>query len=136
MTAADQPTPRVGDAITVRRPHVENGPVGVPADKADADYLRSAVRNIEHRMSAVRGLWGSGVTAMVVQLLTDAADAIEHPAPVDEDAVERAARAMWMRQWENPTLHSWAAQSDDVRAPYRLDARAALAAAHAGEAEQ
>lgn len=70
---------RVGDTVTVRRPHVEHGPVGVPADQADASYLRSAVRNIEHRADEVRRLWGSGVTAMVVRLLTDAADAIESP---------------------------------------------------------
>ncbi|GIG27166.1 hypothetical protein [Cellulomonas denverensis] len=140
MTATDQPTPRVGETITVRRPHVVHGPIGVPADKADADYLRSAVRNIEHRDDAVRGLWGSGVTAMVVQLLADAADAIERPdgphaAPVDGDAVERAALLSRMdpESWRTED-GDWLIDPESEQFVRDAAAIHALAAARAGEA--
>jgi len=78
---ARQPAPVDADTITVPRPHVAHGPAGVHPDEADAEYLRSAVRNIEHQGRGER-LWGSNLTATVVRLLIDAAFAIEHgPAP-------------------------------------------------------
>lgn len=70
----------VGDTITVPRPHVLHGPTGVSGDEADADYLREAVQNIRHATERRQGLWGSGVTAMIERLLTDAADALDGPA--------------------------------------------------------
>jgi len=60
------------DTITVRRPHVPFGPKGVPEHQADAKYLRDAAGNIEFSRCM-----GSNLTATVVQLLTDAADAVE-----------------------------------------------------------
>lgn len=62
--------------ITVPRPTVPFGPVGVPVDQADADYLRSAAGNIEFARCL-----GSNLTATVTKLLRDAADAITQPAP-------------------------------------------------------
>ncbi len=62
--------------ITIPTPHVPFGPTGVPEHEADADYLRSAVRNIEY-LERGEKLWGSNVTATVVKLLNDAADAVE-----------------------------------------------------------
>ena len=66
---------RIPEQISVPRPHVPFGPEGIPADKADADYLRSAARNIEHSRCM-----GHNLTATVMQLLHDAADAIEDGA--------------------------------------------------------
>lgn len=63
--------------ISVRRPHVEYGPKGVPMNELDADYLREAARNIEHSRCL-----GSNLTVTVKALLMDAARAIEaSPAP-------------------------------------------------------
>lgn len=58
--------------ITVRRPHVNFGPKGVPMNQADADYLRDAARNIHHARCL-----GSNLTSTVMALLLDAARAIE-----------------------------------------------------------
>lgn len=59
--------------ITVPRPHVPHGPQGVPADVADADYLRTAGRALAEHYQP----FGSNLRATVVQLILDAADAIE-----------------------------------------------------------
>lgn len=66
------------DYITIPRPTVPFGPKGVPVNVADADYLRSAAGNIEF----ARRL-GSNLTATVVKLLNDAADAVDPPAKAD-----------------------------------------------------
>lgn len=64
--------------ITIPRPHVPYGPDHVTEDQADADYLRSAVRNIDH-LSRGERIWGSNVTATVRKVLLDAADTLAAP---------------------------------------------------------
>jgi hypothetical protein len=59
------------ERITIPRPHVPFGPTHVTTNQADADYLRHAARNIVHARCL-----GSNLTATVVRLLNDAADAI------------------------------------------------------------
>lgn len=81
--------------VTIPRPHVTNGPKGVAASVADADYLRSAVRNIESQGRGER-LWGSGVTEMVSKLLNDAADALT-VEPERDGAVARVTE--YVRQF-------------------------------------
>lgn len=97
----DQPT-HEPTTITVPRPHVTHGPKGVAPVVADADYLRAAVRNIEHQSHGER-LWGSGVTAMVTQLLNDASDALSAAAeapPTDHDEAARLGKiALETRDW-------------------------------------
>ena len=66
--------------ITIPRPHVPFGPDGVTAEKADADYLRNAVRIIKWRAATGREIWGSNLPATIIKLLGDAADAIEASA--------------------------------------------------------
>ena len=61
--------------ITIPAPHVTSGPEGIAANVADAAYLRSAVRNIDHLSHGER-LWGSGLTATVRKLLLDSAQAL------------------------------------------------------------
>jgi len=65
--------------ITIPTPHVTYGPEGIPANVADADYLRHAVKNIDYLSHGER-LWGSGVTATVRKLLLDAAKALDPKA--------------------------------------------------------
>lgn len=62
----------MSETITIPRPHVPHGPEGVPANQADADYLRSAARNFRYRK-----VCGSNLTDTVCRLLEDAAAAIE-----------------------------------------------------------
>lgn len=59
--------------ITIPRPHVPYGPEGVPAEQADADYLREAARKLEEHYKP----FGSNLRAAVVKLIRDAADAVE-----------------------------------------------------------
>ncbi len=58
--------------ITVPRPHVPYGPVGVPENKADADYLDHAATSLERHFE----VGGSNVRATVVKLLRDTASAL------------------------------------------------------------
>jgi hypothetical protein len=66
--------------IKIPRPHVRFGPEGIAEEKADADYLRSAVRNIDYLGRGER-LWGSNLTATVRKLLLDAAEALDPRSP-------------------------------------------------------
>lgn len=59
-------------SITVPRPHVPYGPIGVDTNRADAAYLREAAHNIEFSRCL-----GSNLTQVVTRLLADAAAAIE-----------------------------------------------------------
>lgn len=61
--------------ITIPRPHVPYGPEGIPAEQADADYLREAARKLEEHYKP----FGSNLRATVVKLVRDAADAVEAP---------------------------------------------------------
>lgn len=65
--------------ITVPAPHVAHGPVGIPENVADADYLRHAVKNIRYLDRGER-LWGSNLTDTVCKLLLDSAEALEPTA--------------------------------------------------------
>ncbi|WAL67113.1 hypothetical protein ORV05_04815 [Amycolatopsis cynarae] len=67
--------PADGKTITVPRPHVPYGPAGMDTDTADADFLRDAA----DRLADFYRPFGSNLRATVVQLLRDAADAIEAP---------------------------------------------------------
>ena len=82
--APEKPTSVDVETITIPSPHVPYGPIGIPADRADASYLRSAVRNIRHLGHGER-LWGSNVTETVIKLLTDAAVALESRTPKTGD---------------------------------------------------
>ncbi|MGI6878805.1 hypothetical protein [Microbacterium sp. gxy059] len=62
--------------ITIPRPHVPTGPLGVHEDRADADYLRAVISKIDTGYTRVGG---SGVTAMIRSLVADAAEALETP---------------------------------------------------------
>lgn len=66
----------MSETITIPTPHVPHGPEGIPRNVADADYMRAAVRNIKHQSRGER-LWGSNLTATIVKLLEDVADALE-----------------------------------------------------------
>lgn len=66
-------------SIIVPRPHVANGPQGVPADEADVAYLRKAAAALEGFYKP----FGSTVRGTVVQLVGDAANAIEAQAGRD-----------------------------------------------------
>jgi len=71
------------ETITIPRPHVAHGPEHVSAEKADADYLRHAVRNIDYLGRGER-LWGSNLTATIRKLLLDAAEELE-PESADSE---------------------------------------------------
>ncbi|WP_067428484.1 hypothetical protein [Nocardioides jensenii] len=61
----------LAEVITIPRPTVPFGPKHLTQDEADADYLRSAARNIWDARCM-----GSNLTATVVKLLNDCADRI------------------------------------------------------------
>lgn len=63
--------------VNIPRPHVPFGPEDVPEDEADADYLREAARKLEDHYKP----FGSNLRGTVVQVLRDAADAIESIEP-------------------------------------------------------
>lgn len=58
--------------VTIPRPHVPYGPVGVPTEIADADYLDHAARNL----AGGYAVGGYNVTATVIKLLHDTATAL------------------------------------------------------------
>ncbi len=74
--------------IRIPRPHVRFGPDNVPEDKADAEYLRSAVRNIDYLGRGER-LWGSNLTAAVRKVLLDAAEALDPTSPDSSSTEEK-----------------------------------------------
>ena len=71
--------------ITVPRPHIPYGPEGIPADEADANYLRKAADDLAVHYRC----FGSNLRATVVKLMNDAADAIATRAPVTPDTGQR-----------------------------------------------
>lgn len=72
--------------IAIPRPHVPFGPNGIPEATADADYLREAARHIEGGFP----VGGSNLTATVLKLPRDAADALEllSASPGDDEREE------------------------------------------------
>lgn len=63
---------RSSETLTIPRPHVPYGPIGVPEHEADADYLDHAASNLEGRYE----VGGSNVRATVVRLLRHTAAAL------------------------------------------------------------
>ena len=66
--ASDAPA----ETITIPRPAIHTGPQHKTVDEATADYLLEAATRVVDRQ-----IWGSGVTALVARLLTDAAMALQ-----------------------------------------------------------
>lgn len=64
----------MGDHITIPKPVVPYGPVGIHEDAATARYMRELVRKIDVGYTE---LGGSNVTATVRRMLLDVADALE-----------------------------------------------------------
>lgn len=62
----------MADTISIPRPHVPFGPVGIAENIADADYLDHAARNIARGYE----VGGSNVTSTVIKLLHDTATAL------------------------------------------------------------
>jgi len=58
--------------IRIPRPQIFTGPKHQTVDEATVSYLREAAKRV-HR----ERYWGSGVSALVVAVLEDAADAVE-----------------------------------------------------------
>lgn len=90
--------------ITIPAPHVPNGPVGIPEHKADADYIRSAIRNLEHQINLGRKFAGSNLTATVFKLLADVAEQLDNmgepPAfPATPDVLIADARRQFGPSW-------------------------------------
>lgn len=62
--------------LAVAVPAVPYGPAGVPADRANAGYYRSAAKNIRYHASRGRSLMGSNLTEAVARLCDATADAL------------------------------------------------------------
>ncbi|MDQ0726832.1 hypothetical protein [Microbacterium sp. W4I20] len=67
-----EPQGEPSDALTIPRPHVPYGPVGIPEHEADADYLEHAASSLESHHE----VGGSNVRATVVGILRDVATAL------------------------------------------------------------
>lgn len=65
--------PQDADSITIPRPHIPYGPIGVDLKRADVDALRKAAVDLAEFYRP----FGSNLRATVVQLIHDAADAID-----------------------------------------------------------
>lgn len=63
--------------LPVSVPSVPHGPEGVPVTWADADYYRSAARNIRYAAQHGRSFAGSNLTETVAKLCEAAAEALE-----------------------------------------------------------
>lgn len=152
----DQPTPRVGDTITTAeqldalpartRIAIDGGDDVMT--KGHDDAWRGGPYDNGDRVWVGEPEEAEGYLPVTLLYLPDA----PHPAPVDGDAVERAARAIagaadadyWfdeIAQWEGREQWERDAHPDECpssayedRAAFRSQARAALAAARAGEA--
>lgn len=80
--------------IRVQRPQIYTGPRHMSVDAATAMYLREAATRVREQR-----YWGSGVTALVSDLLEDAAERVEAtsraatpPEPNAQDSAERKTR--------------------------------------------
>lgn len=66
--------PHPNQMLTVPRPHVAFGTNTIPADLADATYLRCPA----HDLQTGRGIADEHLRAALVKLVVDTADALEH----------------------------------------------------------
>lgn len=64
------------ERISVRRPQIHTGPRNMTVDEASAMYLRDAAARVRAQC-----YWGSGVTALVADLLDDASAALAPEQP-------------------------------------------------------
>lgn len=80
-----EPQGEPSDALTIPRPHVPYGPVGVPESEADANYLEHAAASLEGHYE----VGGSNVRATVVKLLRDVAAALRAASSVTEQGENR-----------------------------------------------
>ncbi|RBO73507.1 hypothetical protein [Microbacterium sp. H6] len=77
-------------SLTIPRPHVPFGPIGIPEYKADADYLDHAAKSLEGHYE----VGGSNVRATVVKLLRDtstalrAAGGVQGPVKLSENSAQ------------------------------------------------
>lgn len=74
---ADERASTVAELGSRLIPSVPHGPLGVPADAADADYFRSAARNIRAQAQRGNAFSGSNVTETVAKLCDAAAAALD-----------------------------------------------------------
>lgn len=118
--------------ITIPRPHVPTGPQGVPADRADAEYLRAVVRKIDTGFTSVGG---SGVTTMVRELLVNAAEALEAPPSTPGRDITQLVRDMvdpddcWFDHHGGCQAHGYLSLKPGERCP-QAEAKAWLAGAN------
>lgn len=135
------------EQVLVPRPHVLNGPKGIPEAEADADYLRKAARNLRDHYKP----FGSTLRATVVDLLNAAADAVEasdveggvHSKPtldaqVEEVRAERDQMARSLageRKRGDRIAEAWNALSEKVRAAGREDLLPSISEMDHGESE-
>jgi hypothetical protein len=74
----------VSHTLKLKVPSVPFGPLGVPAEKADADYYRAAARNIRYGQEQGRSFAGSNLTETVAKLCDAVAEALDRqPQPID-----------------------------------------------------
>jgi hypothetical protein len=66
-----------GGEILVHVPHIPFGPKGMPENLADADYYRSAAREIRHQANVGQAFAGPNVTEAVAKLCDNVADALD-----------------------------------------------------------
>lgn len=79
----DRIEPSRVDRLTINRPHVPFGPVGLPDWRADAEYLEHAARNLQGGYQ----IGGYNVTTTVINLLHDVAQQLR----ILGEAAQRAA---------------------------------------------
>jgi hypothetical protein len=63
--------------VLVQVPHILFGEKGMPENLEDADYYRSAARNIRHQANVGEPFAGSNVTEAVAKLCDNVADALD-----------------------------------------------------------
>jgi hypothetical protein len=66
-----------GNEVLVNVPHIVFGPKDAPARAPDAQYYRSAARNIRHQANVGQPFAGPNVTEAVAKLCDNAADALD-----------------------------------------------------------
>jgi hypothetical protein len=66
-----------GVEVLVTVPHIPFGPKGMPENLAEADYYRSAARNIRYQANVGEPFAGPNVTEAVAKLCDNAADALD-----------------------------------------------------------
>jgi len=93
----EPPQGEPSDALTIPRPHVPYGPVGIPEHEADADYLDHAAASLEGHYE----VGGSNVRATVVKLLRDTAAALRAASAVTAEPSREALLAQGFSEGVN-----------------------------------